>query len=295
MKMYSENFSICSQSEHSKARARPRIERNEIDLGRNALEQLHQEPGVVEQIVDALEHHIFEGDAPRIGGAGIIAARLQQFGNRIFPVQRHQFVAQFVAHRVQRDRQHDADFFSGADDVGHHARGRKRDAAAGNADALIVGNDQQRIAHRIEIVQGLAHPHHHHIGDEAAAGRRFAVGPVIEAIARHHDLADDLARGEVAHQPLGAGVAERAIQRAADLRGNAQRAAIGFRNIDALDLMRLLDQIAARQAQQPFAGAVGGDLLGDHFGARDGEMRFERARISLEMLVISSKFRAPRT
>ena len=102
--------------------------------------------------------------------------------------------------------------------------------------------------------------------------RRLAVGPVIEAIARHHDLADDLAGGEVAHQPLRAGVAERAGQRAADLRGNAQRAAVGFGNIDALDLMRLLEGIAARQPQQPFAGAVVGDLLGDHFGPVDGKM-----------------------
>ena len=150
--------------------------------------------------------------------------------------------------------------------------GRQRDAAAGNADAFIVGDDQQRVAHRLEIIQRLAHAHHHHIGDEAAAGRGFAVGPVVEAVARHHDLADDFARGEVAHQPLRAGVAERAVQRAADLRGNAQRAAVGFRNIDALDFMRLLDAVAARQSQQPFAGAVVGDLFGDHFGTRHREM-----------------------
>src|ERR1700722_18747048 len=61
------------------ARARPRVERNEIDLGRNALQQLDQQLGVVERIVDALEHHIFERDAPRIGGAWIISAGLQQF------------------------------------------------------------------------------------------------------------------------------------------------------------------------------------------------------------------------
>ena len=120
---------------------------------------------------------------------------------------------------------------------------------------------------------------------------RFAVGPVVEAIARHHDLADDLARGEVAHQPLRAGVTERAIQRAADLRGNAQRAAVGFRNVDALDFMRLLDAVAARQAQQPFAGAVVGNLLGDHLrDARRVKCASSCARISLEMLVISSKF-----
>ena len=48
---------------------------------------------------------------------------------------------------------------------------------------------------RLEIIERLAHAHHHHIGDEAAAGWRLAVGPVIEAITRHHDLADDFAGG----------------------------------------------------------------------------------------------------
>ena len=103
----------------------------------------------------------------------------------------------------------------------------------------------------------------------------LAVGPVVEAVARHHHLADDLAGGEIAHQPLRAGVAERAVQRAADLGGDAQRAAVGLGDVDALDLMRPLDIVAARQPQQPFAGAVGRDLLGHHFGPVDGEMLFE--------------------
>ena len=256
-------------------RAWPRVERNQIDLGRNTLEQLHQQLGVIHGIVDALEHHIFEGDAARVRRTRIVAAGLQQFGNRIFAIERHQLVAQLVAHGMQRDRQHDADFVAGADDVRHHARGRQRDTAAGNADAFIVGDDQQRIAHRVEIIERLAHPHHDDIGDEPAAGRRLAIGPVVEAVARHHDLADDFTRREIAHQPLRAGVAERAIQRAADLRGNAERAAVGFRDVDTLDLVRFLETVAARQAQQPFAGAVAGNLLGDHLGARHGEIHVQ--------------------
>src|SRR3546814_6977225 len=57
----------------------------------------------------------------------------------------------------------------------------------------------------------------------AALGRRR---PFAEVIARHHDLADDLGRCEVAHQALGAGVAELAGEGAADLAGDAERAAI---------------------------------------------------------------------
>src|SRR6201991_2577119 len=42
-------------------RAGPGIERDEIDLGRNAVEHLHQQFCIIERIVDALQHHIFEG------------------------------------------------------------------------------------------------------------------------------------------------------------------------------------------------------------------------------------------
>ena len=81
-------------------------------------------------------------------------------------------------------------------------------------------------------------------------------GPFAERVARHHDLADDLGRAEVAHQALGAGMAEAAGQRAADLRRDAQRAAIGFGDVDGLDLLPVV------KAQEPFPGAVDRDLRG---------------------------------
>ena len=64
----------------------------------------------------------------------------------------------------------------------------------------------------------------------AAVGqRRGAPRPFAEHVAGMHDLADDLARIEIAHEPLGARVAEAAGERAADLRGDAERAAVGLR------------------------------------------------------------------
>ena len=57
----------------------------------------------------------------------------------------------------------------------------------------------------------------------------------------------ETARGQIAHQALGAGVAERAVERAAHLTGNAQRAAVGFRDMDALDVVGLAVDLA-RQA-----------------------------------------------
>src|SRR5262249_26246011 len=100
--------------------------------------------------------------------------------------------------------------------------------------------------------------------------------PIVEAIARDHDLADDLAGREVAHEPLRAGVAERASERAANLTGEAKRAAVRLRDINAFDLMRSLERVLAGQAQEPFARATGRDLLGNDFGTCQREMLLER-------------------
>ena len=94
---------------------------------------------------------------------------------------------------------------------------------------------------------------------------------VAKPVARDHHLADDLTGGEVAHQPLRAGVAERAGQRAADLAGEAERAAVGLGDVDALDLVRTLAAFAG-QAKEPLAGAVGRHLLRHHLGTRQREV-----------------------
>src|SRR5262249_17505852 len=122
---------------------------------------------------------------------------------------------------------------------------------------------------------------------EALALRRQAIParargpqPITEAIARDHDLPDDLAGREVAHEPLRAGMAERAGERAADLAGDTKRAAVGLGDIDTFDLVRPLGQSPARmfagEPQQPFARAVDRDLLGHDLGAREREMPRER-------------------
>ncbi len=177
---------------------------------------------------------------------GIVAAGLDQFLQRILLVDRHQHVAQVVAHRVQRDRQHDADLVAGPLDLGHDAGGRERDAALGQRHAVAVGGDQQGLLDLVEIVERLAHAHHHDVGDLAAfaparvarRARRVAVGEVAEPVARHQQLGEDFLGGQVAHQLLRAGVAERAGERAADLAGDAERAAAFLGDVDGLDLDR---------------------------------------------------------
>ena len=175
---------------------------------------------------------------------------------------------------MQRDRQADAHLLARLDDRRHDAGGRQRDAPLRQGQALAVGGDSHRLADIVVIVERLAHAHQHDIGHQPAAirhdraGRGRRVRQVAEPLARRQDLADDLVGQEVAHQALGAGVAEGAGQGAADLAGDAQRAAAFLGNVDGLDLDRP-PGAAGRKAEQPFAGAVDRDLLVDHFRPGD--------------------------
>ena len=55
-----------------------------------------------------------------------------------------------------------------------------------------------------------------------------------------------------------------------------KRAAVFLGDVDGLDFVPLAARVG-RQPQQPFAGAVGGDLLGDDLGPR----RCEKCRVKL--------------
>ncbi len=113
------------------------------------------------------------------------------------------------------------------------------------------------------------------VGHDRALRRR-AARPVAEPVARDHHLPDDLARREIAHEALRAGVAERAGERAADLARHAQRRAPAIRDVDALDLVRPLACVFAGQPQQPFARAVDRNLLGDDLRPLQREALLER-------------------
>ena len=110
----------------------------------------------------------------------------------------------------------------------------------------------------------------------ALASRTRHSQPVIEAIACDHDLPHDFAGRKVAHEALRAGMAERAGERAADLTREAKRAAISIRNVNAFDLVRPLAGMPVAQAQEPFARAIGRDLLGHDFGTSERELRCQR-------------------
>ena len=84
---------------------------------------------------------------------------------------------------------------------------------------------------------------------------------------REEHLTDDFAGLEVAVEALLRGTAELAIQRTTHLRGNAQRAATGFR--DEHHLHGLRGCIFASGAHNPLAGAVRRGLLEQHLRQTD--------------------------
>jgi hypothetical protein len=101
--------------------------------------------------------------------------------------------------------------------------------------------------------------------------------PVAQSVAGEQDLAHDLARRQVADKALRAGMAKGAGERTADLARYTERSAAGFGDVDRLDLGSAVAYAAARQPEQPLAGSIGGDLLGDDFRARNSETAFEFA------------------
>jgi hypothetical protein len=155
--------------------------------------------------------------------------------------------------------------------------GGESDAALGEGEAGAVGSDGHRPADVLEVVERLTHAHQHDVGDLAFARRHQAAilrwgraWPVADRVAGDKNLGDDLLWSQIAHQALGAGVAERAGQGAADLTRDAQRAAVGLGNKHGLDLRRPGIVPAPLQPQEPFASAVGGDLGGSDLGPRQG-------------------------
>ena len=226
------------------------VERDQVDLGRQAAHQLDELARVLGAVVHALHHGVLERDGFALLALGIARAGRHQFGDRIFLVERHELRAQFVVGRMQRHRERYVGGFGQLVDHRHQARGRERDALVGEAQAEIVAHDAHRGDDVIEVEQRLAHAHHHHVGELALMVRHVA-----QVLRRHPHLADDLGGGKIAIETLRRGAAELAVQTAADLARHAQRAAALVGDEHGFD------GVAAVHAEQPLVRAVGRRLL----------------------------------
>src|SRR6185369_8963326 len=131
---------------------------------------------------------------------------------------------------------------------------------------VVVEHHLERRNERGVVLQRLAHPHHHDVGDRAFAFAEREAAAQLELGVP--ELGDDLGGRQVAAEALVAGRAEAAVDGAARLRRDAERATTGLGDEDGLD------GIAAADVEQPLDRAVLGDLLArdrkpSDFGAGD--------------------------
>src|SRR5580658_4725586 len=77
----------------SEVRAWEGVERNEVHLGRVPLEEARQSARLRRGVVYALEHYILKGHAAPVLLIQVVPARLQQLGDGVFAIDRHQLVA----------------------------------------------------------------------------------------------------------------------------------------------------------------------------------------------------------
>ena len=150
------------------------------------LEQPRQCASLRGRIVDAGQHHVFERHAATILLVDVVPAGLEQFLDRVAPVDRHQLVAQFVVRRMQRHGQRDIGLFGQLVDLRHQPAGRQREASTREIKAQVIQQDVDGGQHIAEIGQRLAHAHQHDIADEA-----IVPGLESQFLLREKYLADD--------------------------------------------------------------------------------------------------------
>ena len=197
-----------------------RVVGDQVDLVDAGVEQGRELAGVLGPVVDAVEHHVLDEDLAAAARPVAVAGG-EHLGQRVAVVDRHQLRAQAVVGRVQGERQADRHLALGeAVDPGHPADRRDRGAPVGDAE---VGQPLAGGEHRVEVHRRLPHPHEDDVVDRLDA-------------AEVERLVEDLVGGQVAAELHLAGGAEGAGQRAARLRGDADRApAVAVAHQDRLD------------------------------------------------------------
>ncbi len=137
---------------------------------------------------------------------------------------------------MQRNSETDIDRLAQPVDGRHHTRRADRDPALAEPVAQVVDQQAQRRHQVAEVRQRLTHAHEDDVADHTTAAGTV----IVQQLVRQPHLTDDLGDAQVAVEALARGGAERTVQRAAHLRGNTQRAAVGFRYEYHLDTVAVL-------------------------------------------------------
>ena len=228
---------------------------------------LGERDGLLVAVVDAGEHHVLDEDEPALGGVEAHAGG-EHVGERVAVVDGHELRAQRRVGGVQREREADRHVgLREAVDAGDPADRRDRGAAVRDAD---VGQPPAGGEHVVEVHHRLAHAHEDGVVDglDAAEVQR---------------LVEDLRRRQVAAELHRARRAERAGQRAARLRGQAQRAAAV-----AIAHQTGLDRAPVGGVEERLDGAVAGVRLVDDRQRRVRHRAASRARSAAGRSVIAS-------
>src|SRR5690606_38054782 len=248
--------------------ARERIERDQIDLRRPVAKQPDEPAGPGGAVVDTVEQHVLEGDLPAREPFGVAPAGVQELRDRMDAIDRHEPIAQLVGRRMQRHGERRVAVDRELQDLRHQARRADRDAPPRKPEREIV---EQELRDRDDVAivrERLAHAHEDHVRDLEGS----------DLAPRERDLADDLGDRKVTVEALPPGRAERAIERAAGLRGDAERAAVRLGNENGLDRLPRAD------VEQPLARAVRRALLADHPRRRElGDLREPLAELQAEI------------
>ena len=193
-------------------------------------------------------------------------------------VDRHDPRAQLVVRRVQRERQPDrlVDLVDEPPQAGKPPDAGDRRPPVRDPD---VGQPPRSCEHLVEVQHRLAHPHEDRVVDRLET-------------AEVERLVEDLGRGQIPPERHLAGCAERARQRAAGLRREAERAAPV-----AVAHEHGFDRVAVGGREQRLHGAVPRGALGlDGQGRernRSGELVAERPRQVRHRLVAARPARRP--
>ena len=135
----------------------------------------------------------------------------------------------------------------------------------------------------LETGRGLREAFGIRVARRQARGRSLPL-QFFQAAVGHPDLADDLGHGQVAVEALAARRAELAVERAADLRGHAERAAIVFGNEDGLDA------VAPMPTSKSHFTVPSAERCSERIaGARTSAIAFSFSRSDFARSVIASK------
>lgn len=194
---------------------------DEIDLGVDGSCPLGQEMRLGDHVIHIFDEDVLERDVLLALGAPVLQ-RVEQLGEVVLLIHRHDAAADFVAGAMQGDGEADLHRkVRELADLRREAAGAHGHVPRTDADAPFGIQDLDGLGQVGVVRQRLAHAHKDEIV-HALTGISLDL----------HDLLDDLRRREIAGEAREAAGAKFAVIGAADLAGDAERAAVGITAIE---------------------------------------------------------------